>query len=78
MLQFYDEMKRKEIFRKARYIICKGCNSMQPSTQFYVMFKLGGAYERLFEEEIKEDNQFATCDDCCSNRFVERIKNYIE
>jgi hypothetical protein len=71
-------MKRKEIFRKARYIICKGCNTMQPSTQFYVMMKLGGAYEQLFEKEIKEDNQFATCDDCCSNRFVDRMKKYID
>lgn len=78
MLQLYDKMRRKEIFSKVKFIICKGCNNMRPSTEFYVMFKLGGAYEALFKKEIKEDSHWATCDDCCGDRFVDRIKKYID
>lgn len=77
MPQLFDKMTRRELYRKSKFIICKGCNSMKPSSEFYVMFELGGAYETLFNNEIKEDSHWATCDDCCGDKFVQRINKYI-
>ena len=50
---------------------------MKPSSEFYVMFELGGAYETLFNNEINKDSHWATCDDCCGDKFVQRINKYI-
>lgn len=77
MPQLFDKMTRKEIYRKHKFIACSSCNTMRPSGDFYVMFKLGGAYEALFQNEIYYDNQWATCDDCCGDKFAERVKKYI-
>ena len=51
---------------------------MRASGEFYVMFKLGNAYEELFYNEITKDNHWATCDECCGNRFVDRVQKYID
>ena len=79
MPQLLNQMKnRLEIFSKNRFIICSSCNIMRASGEFYVMFKLGNAYEELFYNEITKDNHWATCDECCGNRFVDRVQKYID
>lgn len=77
MPQFYDKMRQK-IFSDNQFIICSTCKHMQPSTNFYVMFKMGEAFERLFANEIESNLHFASCDECCGTQFVERVNEYLK
>ena len=77
MPQFYDKMRQK-IFSDNQFIICSTCKHMMPSTNFYVMFKMGDAFEKLFDKEIQSNIHFASCDECCGNRFTKRINEYLK
>ena len=72
------KQNRIEIFRNAKFIICSECNTMRSGMDFYVMFKMGKAFDKLFNDEIDKDFHFTSCDDCCGNKFAERINSYLK
>tara|TARA_B100001971_G_C17674821_1_gene279340 strand:+ start:175 stop:441 length:267 start_codon:yes stop_codon:yes gene_type:complete len=79
MPQFYDKMKpkRSEIYKNAQFIICSECKTMKSGMEFYIMYKMGEAFEQLFGKEIIQDVHFACCDNCCGTQFAIRIKEYL-
>ena len=69
---------RIKIFKNAQFLICSECNQMKSGMDFYVMFKMGKAFDKLFNKEIDHEYHYTSCDECCGEKFVKRIKNYLK
>ena len=73
-------MKRKRVLKHLNnaFIKCCECNYYKPNSDYYVMKKMGGAFDRLFLTDKFHKEEYAVCDECCGNEFSKRVKEFLK